>query len=594
MAATLLFYIRHDCLNVHAEKQKETPGNGLCFCLCLGYHGHCEQLPHPAQFLRDINHCNKDAAMYDLVIENALIVDGTGAKPVSGGLAVKGDRIEAMGPEINAAVQAAKRHDAKGQVVAPAFIDVHSHSDAQFLENDRTEAKLLQGIGTEITGQCGISVVPNADETLEFRLPYFKAQFSERFCNTMDFKALRSIKDYARMSGETKHTINTALLIGHGALRTAVMGFSGESPTAAQQERMEKILDESIADGAWGLSLGLAYSPGNFSKLPELAGLARVVARQGATVHVHMRNESVGVFDSVREMIDVARESGAHVHISHLKLMGKAQWGRAPELIAMLEKARAEGLKITADQYPYTGSSTGLIVLVPKWALEGGIAAFLKRLRSPERERVTAGITQEMDSRGGPNAVMISTNGLFPEYDFRRMDELAAKENLPPGEMAANILEKAEGNARAIYFSMDMNDVLHIMRSDFVGVGSDGYAFNFDEAKGAHHPRNFGTFPRFIRTVLDEKVMSLEKAVWKTTGLAAETMGLKQRGVLAPGNMADIVIFDPERIRDKATFDNAFQKPVGIAAVIVAGQITAANNELTGARAGKLLLRRQK
>lgn len=530
--------------------------------------------------------------MYDLVVANALLVDGTGSKPVTGGIAAKDGRIVAMGPGVTHADPAQKTIDAGGLAVAPGFIDLHSHSDAEFLANERLEAKLLQGITLEVTGQCGLSLVPTAPETLDTHLSYFHTQFTASQLDALDWKTMRGIADYARRAAALPHTINAAPLIGHVALRNAVMGFRGSAPSAAEQERMEAILDENLAAGAWGMSLGLVYPPGSFAALPELVGLAKVIARHDALIHVHMRNEGAYLFEAVQEMLSLAEQSGAHIHISHLKLMGTSQWGRAPELLSVIDAARRKGAHITADQYPYIGSSTGLSVLVPNWAMEGGIPALMWRLASPERGKVLAGMAQEIERRGGPGAVMSTSNGRYPEYDFCRIDELAAREGVSPAEMVARLLEKTDAEAKAVYFSMDQGDVLRIMEADFVAVGTDGYAFNFDQAKGAQHPRSFGTFPRFLRTALDENLMPLEKAVWKMTGLAASFMGFADRGTLAPGKVADLVIFAPDRIRDTATFENPFQKPEGIAAIIVEGRVTAEDNALTNARAGSLRLRK--
>lgn len=527
--------------------------------------------------------------MHDLVISNARIVDGTGSPAIPGGVAVSGGKIAALGPEITEATPASRHIDAKGHVASPGFIDLHSHSDAEFLVNDRLEAKLLQGVTSEVIGQCGLSLVPTADATLQDHLTYSGMLLSQEALASIDWKTMRGMADYGRYLDGRKFSINAAPLIGQGTLRIAVMGFKGGEPSPAEQEAMETLLDENLRAGAWGLSLGLVYPPGSFTTLPELVGLARVVAKHNGIIHAHIRGESVTVFDATREMIDLARQSGAHVHISHFKLIGKAQWGRAAELLAMVADARKEGVNIDADQYPYTGSSTGLGVLVPKWAMEGGLDGLLRRLAASERGRVVDDISAEMDRRGGPEAVMVTSNGRFPEYDFRRVKELAAAEKVTGGEMVARILEKTRGTANAIYFSMDQKDMLTIMASDFVSVGSDGYALNFDQARGAQHPRSFGTFPRFIRTVLDERIMPLEKAVWKITGLAASMMGMRDRGVIAPDKAADLVIFDPDAIRDTATFENAFQKPEGISTIIVNGKVAVQNNALTDAREGVCL-----
>ncbi len=529
--------------------------------------------------------------MYDLVITNAQIVDGTGSPAIAGGVAVSGGKIAAWGPEITETAPATRHIDANGQVAAPGFIDLHSHSDTEYLVNDRLEGKLLQGVTSEVTGLCGLSLVPAADATLEDHLAYSRMLFPDEALASIDWKNMRGMADYARFLDGRKFTINTLPLIGQGTLRIAVMGFKSGDPTPAEQKKMEDLLDENLRAGAWGLSLGLVYPPGSFTSLPELVGLGRVVAKHDGIIHSHIRGESVTVFDATQEMIDLARESGAHVRIAHFKLIGKAQWGRAGELLEMVAAARKEGVNIDAEQYPYTGSSTGLGVLVPKWAMEGGIGGLMKRLASPERGRLVEDISAEMDRRGGPQAVMVTSNGRFPEYDFRRVSELAEAEKVSGGEMAARILEKTQATANAIYFSMDQGDMLTMMASDFVSVGSDGYALNFDQAKGAQHPRSFGTFPRFIRTAVDEKVLPLEKAVWKITGLAASMLGMKDRGVIAPGKVADLVVFDPAALRDTATFENAFQKPEGISTIIVNGKIAARNNTLTGAREGVCLRR---
>ena len=525
--------------------------------------------------------------MYDLVIENGLIMDGSGAPPLRGGVAVRRGLIAEMGPSITAHSPARERLDAQGRVVCPGFINMHSHSDAQYMSNQRLEAALLQGVTLEVTGQCGISLVPARPHKLDTHLSYLRTQFPAAFVDALDWERMQDTGDYARQVSALPHTIHAAPLVGHGTLRNAVMGFDAAAPTPAQQRLMEEILAKNLQDGAWGLSLGLVYPPGNFAELPELVGLGKVVARHGGIVSAHIRREN----GQMQEMIDLARQSGAHVHMAHLKLLGRACWGRAEALLATLAQARAEGLRITADQYPYTGSSTGLSVLVPQWALEGGIAAFLQRLAGPERPAVLAGIAAEMEQRGGPHAVMVAAHGLCPGQEVRRVDQWAQAAGAAPEAVVARMLENSRAAAKAVYFSMCQADVTHIMQSDFVAVGSDGYAVNFDEAGGAQHPRSFGTFPRFLRTVQDLQLMPLEKAVWKITGLAASIMGFERRGRLAPGMAADVTVFDPASVGDTATFEQPFQKPKGIAAVIVGGQLTARDNALTSARAGAVCLR---
>ena len=479
--------------------------------------------------------------MYDLILRGGTVVDGTRSRPYAADVCIRDGRIARIAPDEGE--EAREVVDVSGLTVAPGFIDIHSHSDACPLLSFQPESKLFQGITTEITGNCGTSILPSLPENSREIVQYFfddTSMFSQVVLNEKDrsLDGLYGVEEYARAVAAHGCTANYGQLVGHGTLRGAVMGFVDRDPGPEEMERLKDLLERELRAGAFGMSLGLIYPPSAFCKREELVELAKVLKKYDALLTVHMRNEGPRIFQAVDEMLDITRRSGVHLQISHLKLMGRPQWGRSRELLDKLAAARREGLNVTCDQYPYTATSTSMTALVPKWAHDGGRAALLERLRDPSRQ-LKAEIAAEMEDRGGADRVMIAgTHGCRPEWEGRTVAELAEELKLSPADTVVHALDCCGGRVACIYFSIDEGDMLNIMKDMDIAVGSDGYGLSFDRSITITdpHPRSFGTFPRFLRLVREHQLMPLEDAVYKLTGLPADILGLRDRGTLGGGN----------------------------------------------------------
>lgn len=528
--------------------------------------------------------------MHDLAIINGLVVDGSGESPYAANICVKDGRISCITAEPVA--DAGCVLDAAGRIVSPGFIDIHSHSDGAPLIDYLAESKIAQGVTTEIVGNCGQSCIPATPETVEalsrrmnqdLQLPLYGAKIGRL-----------SVSDYARDAEAAGIVNNFGNLIGHNALRIAVMGPVDRTPNEEEMEQLKALLSRELERGAFGMSLGLNYPPSAFSKKEELIELAKVLKKYDAILSVHMRNEGAKVFEATDEMISVAEESGVHVQISHLKLLGKPQWGRSDELLWKIEAARARGVNVTCDQYPFTASSTSLTAVIPHWVQEGGYDAMLERLRQPTKEMRTE-IAEKVEERGGAHTILVtSTNSALPDCESKFINEIADVLGLDPVDAIIKLLLDANAVVKCVFFCMDEDDMLHIMPKDYVCVGSDGYAYSYDPKYTPNnpHPRSFGTFPQFFQTVREKNLMPVEKAVHKVSGLPAKWLGMNDRGVLKVGYAADITVFDPQRIENLSTYMNSKVRPKGIDYVIVNGKLAMEHGALTAERAGRVLLHR--
>lgn len=529
--------------------------------------------------------------MYDLVLTGGTIVDGTRAEAYQADVCIKDGKIADIVPNFSG--ESKKVLDVTGKTVAPGFIDIHSHSDACPLVAYEPESKLYQGVTCEINGNCGISILPSTPETTSSIENYVFNQL-ELPVGDLSLKGMHTLVDYANRVSAKGTSINYGQLVGHGTLRGAVMGFVDRDPTPEEMEQLKATLERELRNGAFGMSLGLIYPPSAFCQSWELVELAKVLKKYDAMLTVHMRNEGPRIFQAVDEMIEITRQSGVHLHISHLKLMGKPQWGRSQELLDKIEAARQEGMHITCDQYPYTATSTSMTALMPNWAHDGGIPALIQRVKNPSKE-LKAAAGQEMENRGGPASVLISsTHGFHPEWDGKTVADLAQELNMAPVDVVIHVLANCEASVACIYFSINEDDMLRIMKDMRISIGSDGYGFSYNReiTKTSPHPRSFGTFPGFLRINREKKLMSLEDAVYKITGLPAQTLGVSDRGVIKVGAVADITVFDAETIRDCSTFMDSVQKPEGIEYVIVAGEIALQGGVSTGFKTGGVLLKK--
>ena len=513
--------------------------------------------------------------MEDLIICGGTIIDGTGNPRYKADVAVKDGVITAIGSLSGAAAK--NILDASGLIVAPGFIDSHAHSDTCFLKDTSCASKLFQGITTEISGQCGSSPFPHRPETTK------KITRSSSFGHFVDqFE-----------QGDYAMAINQAMLVGHGSLRAAVIGYEDRPATADELKKMKKLLRQSLEEGAWGLSLGLEYSPGFFAGCKELQELGRVVHEFGGIVTCHMRNEGLSIAAAIEELVDVGRVSGVHVHISHLKIDNFRVHGSAETVWNQIESARREGVNITADMYPFTASATDLTIRCPKWCSEGGPSAVIDYLNGPRRQEIIDHIRSHyFNAERAETCLFSGDGGLWPEIIGKTLRFVA--ENLlhttDYAEAAAEVLIRTHAEASCIFFVMSELDMMYFLSRD-IGIGSDGYAYSGDPnlVSGMPHPRSYGAVSEFFRLARENNLCSLEEAVRRVTSKTAETIGLTNRGILKTGNIADITVFDPNRIAPTATYLDPIRLSAGVHHVLIGGEIALHNGVQTKLRKGKFL-----
>lgn len=517
--------------------------------------------------------------MYDLVLRGGTVVDGTRTKAFCADVAVKDGIIAEIAPEIRDA--AAETIDVSGRIVAPGFIDIHTHSDGTPFIPYLTDSKILQGITTEITGNCGTSVMPCKEEKLDELNEFLRAKSTAR----------ASINDYAADINSAGGLNNYGALIGHSTLRIAVMGFCDRNPDRTELEELKQMLDRELERGAFGMSLGLIYPPSAFSERAELTELAKVVKQHDALLAVHMRNEGPRIFEAVDEMLGIAEESGVHLQISHLKLMGKPQWGKSDLLLKKIEDAQSRGINVTCDQYPFLASSTRLTAVLPHWAHDGGYGEMTERLKNPTEE-LKAAIAERVEERGGADTVLIMSSPGAAQYQGKYISDICLDTGLDVADTVIKILLETKVNTQCIYFCINEIDMLNIMSKMYICTGSDGSAYSYlpEYTKSSPHPRNFGTYPQFYQTVREHNLMSVEDAVYKTSALPAKFLGISDRGLLKKGLAADITIFDFDRIRNLSSYTNPAVKPEGIEYVIIGGKIAVHNNIVINEHTGKVLL----
>ncbi len=516
--------------------------------------------------------------MFDIIIRGGVIVDGSGAKAFRGDIAVKDGIIAAIG-EING--DAKEIIDASGLVVAPGFMDSHAHSDTSFLKDSSCASKLSQGITTEVTGQCGSSPFPALPERLdkndEWHMPSFKA-FVDKF-----------EREGCQMA------VNQAILVGHGSLRAGVMGYDDRKPTDEELETMKRLLRRDLEAGAWGMSLGLEYSPGFFASSDELNELGKVVAEYDGFVPCHMRNEGAEIDGAIEELLNVGRASGVHVHVSHIKVDNFRVHGRASEVWRRIENARADGVNVTADMYPYIASCTGLTIRCPKWSQEGGSAALVERLKGERRAEIVEGIRSHyFNAERAETCLFSDDEGYWPEIVGKTLRYVAEEylHTTDYAEAAAEVLVRTEGHAGCIFFVMSEEDMLYFLSQD-VGIGSDGWALSGDPDKVNYkpHPRSYGAVTEFFRLSRKHGICSLEEAVRRVTSKAADMLGMTDRGTLKIGNAADITVFDPETIAPTATYLEPVSLSNGVRHVVVNGAVALRDGRQTEVRNGRFLVK---
>jgi N-acyl-D-amino-acid deacylase len=526
--------------------------------------------------------------MFDLLIKNGTVIDGTGRPRQRADVAILGDRIAAVDSRPEA--QAAQTIDAAGMVVAPGFIDMHSHADFTLLVSPTADSKVAQGVTFELVGNCGSSPAPIDDRCREAA----KAN-SLLGGEGLDWEwdTFASFLDRLR---ETGTSVNVGALVGHGAIRSLVMGEGDEQPDADSLQRMRAEVTKAMQAGAFGLSTGLIYPPSVYAGTDEIVALAECAAREGGIYASHIRGEDDSVLAAAAEAIEIGVRAKIPVEISHLKAQNPRNWSKMPVLLEKIAQARAEGWDVSADMYPYTACSTSLSALVEPWAHVGGKNALLLRLKSSDRLRILREL-HNLDAQDGPGywerTVVCFCPGR-PENDGRSIAEIAGERKTAPEQAVIDLLLETDGMAEMIQFLMSEENVELGLRAPFVMIGSDGEGRSTEGplSLGKPHPRNYGTFPRVLGYFSREKgAFPLEEAVRKMTGLPAQKLGLKDRGLLRAGYSADLVVIQPDQVADRATFAQPHQYPDGIPYVIVNGKVVISAGKHTLARPGKVVLR---
>ena len=497
------------------------------------------------------------AAEAELLLRGGTIYDGSGSEGRVGDVAIAGGKIVAVGRFEG---KAARVVDCQGLLVAPGFIDLHTHCDA-VANNEKLRPNLnylVQGCTTVVTGNCGGGAVDVAD--------YFR-----------------------KIDGQGAGT-NVIHLVPHGSVRQKAMGGDNRAPTGAELEKMKRLVDQGMRDGAWGMSTGLIYAPGMFAKTDELAEVAKTVAEHRGIYVSHIRGEAADLLASVREAIQIGRSAGLPVHISHFKAVGKANWGMVHQAAGLIDKARASGQVVTADQYPYIATSTGIgPTLFPATKVPGGMKDFAKRIQTDPafKEQVGKLVRRQM---GEYSKLVIASYKTCPEWAGRSLDEIARERKMDPVELAIEI--QCKGGASVVKFCLSEDDVRYVMTIPWVATGSDGSCL-VPDPKTNPHPRSYGTFPRKIGFyAMREKVIPVAAAIRSASGLPADILKLPGRGYLRPGCVADVVVLDPQQYIDRATFDKPHQYATGVRCVLLAGKAAIDDGRVTGQLLGRAIRHR--
>jgi N-acyl-D-amino-acid deacylase len=524
--------------------------------------------------------------MLDRVLKSGVVIDGSGGPAMRADVGMRDGLLAAVEPSLSGSEEI----DCTGYVVAPGFIDTHSHSDVKVLADPALPMKVRQGITLEVFGQDGISVAPVKEE----ERPAWKQKLAGLLGDFGVAWDWSSVGGYLGRVASARPVPDVAYLAPHGAIRQWAMGGEDRRATPEQTSSMQTLLRLALAEGACGMSTGLIYPPCGYADTAELVALGRVLAEARRPLVVHMRSESDRILEAVEEMITVARESGCAVHISHLKLAGRNNWGRVDEVIGLVERAQAAGLGFTADQYPYVAGSTLLGAILPPWAHDGGTEATLARLRDgAARARMREAMAHpgpagwdNFWSWSGPEGIVVADipSGRHPEWLGKSLAEVARLRAQDPFATAFDLLLEERMGVAMISFSQDEGVVERIFRRPWVNACTDGLL------GGRPHPRAYGTYPRILgRYVREKRLVSLPEAVRKLTSQAARAFGFEGCGLVRPGYRANLVVFDPETVADRATFEEPAVFPAGIRDVLVGGELVVRDDELTGVRPGKVV-----
>lgn len=539
--------------------------------------------------------------MFDLLIKNGCIVDGSGEKQYKADLAVQDGLIRAIAPAIDPGLNR-QLIDAAGCAVSPGFIDIHSHSDFTFLSNPQADSKIRQGVTTEVVGHCGFTAAPvsavHFDELMQYLVNTVAVSEQEkqrwRWPNQCS---------YLNEVAGGKTVVNLASLVGHGTIRVAVMGFACRKPAEHELWEMGRLLEEELKEGLWGLSTGLQYDPGSFAETDELIYLGRITARYGGLYTTHLKSEGRDLLKCLAEAAEIGKQAGVSVLISHLKASHPPNWGKAAEALELIDNARAAGVEIDFDVYPYTAYGSGLIDLVPPWVREQGTRK-MSEILSDRRNyrRILAEMEKECADWENPmtgaewETVRIASMKTEKNkiYEGKNLAQVGEAMGCSPAEAVLNLLLAESGAVKIIFFAMCEQDLEKIMRHPRAIFCSDGRAVSPHGVLGRSkiHPRYYGTFPRILgRYARERQIISLEEAVKKMTSLPARKMGVIRRGLIREGNYADLTVFNSREVLDLATFEHPHRYPEGIKYVIVNGVVAVTPDGYNGALPGRILQR---
>jgi N-acyl-D-amino-acid deacylase len=528
---------------------------------------------------------------WSLLIRGGTVIDGSGAPRQTADVAVEGDRIAAVAPRLEGAAD--RVIEAGAHVVAPGFIDAHSHSDLFYFGCPSAESKVRQGCTTEVVGMCSFSQAPIAPGRADA-----VQSWAGGIGASVDFR-WETFPQYLDALRARRPSINVAQFVGHGALRLATVGADNRPVTSEDQRAMERLLAEALEAGAFGYSTGLVYPPSAYSGTDELIALARSMARRGGLYFSHVRGESAMVEDSIREAIRIGEESGVGVQIAHVKVGGRENWGKMDRVLRLLDDARARGVDVTGDVYPYHAGSTKMDNLMPSWVHDGGIPALLERLADPATRRRIAeeclvdGERWRTVSQGavGFDEIQIATCRRH-ELEGLTLAALARQTGRAPAEALMDLLLHERATVGMVSFSQNLENVAKVLAHPAIMIGSDSIGLSEGDGPrtGKPHPRMYGTFPRVLgEYARDRGLFSLETAVHKMTGMPARRLGLKDRGLLRPGMAADVTVFDPAAVRDESTYAEPHRYPVGIPYVIVNGAVAVDGGRMNAAGTGRVL-----
>ncbi len=525
--------------------------------------------------------------MFDILIKNGIVADGDSDETKQLDIAITAGSIAEIAPSIKTD-NAKKVIDASGQIVAPGFVDVHSHSDYYLIIDNRASSKVLQGVTSEIGGNCGYSAAPMSGEVLERRAKDYKEQFG------IDVN-WSGMNEFLETLSDAKPAVNFGALLGYNTIRGSIMGPNSSQPSANDMKEIKGMIAQGLDNGALGMSVGVVYPPACFAKTEEFVEAYKVVAEKEKVFTSHIRSEGAGLLDALTEVTHVAKKSGAKLQVSHLKTAGKANWGKLDRAFEILESARADGVRLMADRYPYLASNTGLQVALPDRAFDGGRDILVKKLKDPkERDTFKAEILLNHPEAEYWNTVMVSQVVTERNKDIEGLTvaEGAKKRGKDIFTYFFDLLVEENTEIEAIFFCMTQENMDRIIEKPWVVIGSDAGARAIDGplAIGRPHPRTFGTFPKFFKEYVREKQMfTIPEAVRKTTTYACDFFGIKNRGRLKKGWAADIVVFDINTIEDTSTYVEPLSYPTGINCVLVNGVLTVENGKETGRTGGTIL-----